>query len=140
MNPLILSGIFELGSKLIARIFPDPADAAKAQYELMQLTQTRELKELEAAVQLAVAQAATNTEEAKSPNLFVSGWRPAVGWVCACGLFYQLMLRPILSWLGTNLWMWREAPSLELETLMTLLFGMLGLGAYRTVEKLKGKD
>ena len=71
-------------------------------------------------------------------SLFKSGWRPYIGWVCGCGFFYQLLIRPILSWLAQNLWQWSPMPGLEMETLMSLTFGVLGLGAYRTYEKAKG--
>lgn len=42
-----------------------------------------------------IIQAMTNLEEAKNPNLFVSGWRPALGWLCIFLLAY--------SWIGRDL-------------------------------------
>jgi hypothetical protein len=50
-----------------------------------------------------------------------------------------VLARPILGWLAMNLWKWDMPPGLEMDTLMTLLFGMLGLGAYRTAERIRGK-
>lgn len=139
MNPLALTAIFKVGEKLIDRIFPDPEQKAKAQLELWKMQQAGEFKEQEGLLAGDAAQAQTNTAEAQSDSLFRGGWRPAVGWTCALGLFYQLLLRPIIGWLGENLWMWKLPPSLEMETLLTLLFGMLGLGYYRTRERLAGK-
>lgn len=123
--------------KVIDRIFPDPAQKAAAQLELLRLAQTGELAQLTADTELAQAQIALNSVEAQSDSLFKSGWRPAAGWVCVFALAYQMIFRPLFGWLATSLFGWAEPPSLEVDTLLTLLFGMLGLGAYRTFEKVK---
>ena len=140
MNPLLLSGLFDLGKGLIDRFFPDPVAKAAATLELARMEQNGELAKLASATDLAKLQIQTNIEEAKNANWFVSGWRPAVGWTCAGGLFYQVIARPILGWIMQNLFGWTLPPQLEMDTLMTVLFGMLGLGAYRTVEKVKGAE
>lgn len=132
MTPF-LDPILTLSSQLIDRLWPNPEDKAKAQLELLKLQQDGTLKQLDADLQLALAQSQTNTTEASSPNPFISGWRPFVGWVCGGGLLYQLLARPLLMGFSGH-----DFPALELDTLMTLLFGLLGLGAYRTVEKVKG--
>lgn len=132
MTPLI-EPILDLGGKLIDRLWPNPEDKAKAQLELLKLQQNGDLKQLDAELQLALEQAQTNTAEAQSRTLFVSGWRPCVGWTCSAGMLYQILLRPLLIGFSGH-----DFPPLEMDTLMTLLFGLLGLGAYRTVEKLKG--
>lgn len=139
MNPLLVGGIFDIAGKVFDRLFPDPEQKAAAQLELIKLQQQGAFKELDASLQLAQGQLDINKVEAASDSLFKSGWRPFVGWTCGGGLFYQLMARPLLGWVAANLWQWSPPPSLEMETLMTLLFGLLGLGAYRTVEKLKAK-
>jgi hypothetical protein len=59
-----------------------------------------------------------------------------VGWVCVSALAYQMVFRPLLAWLS-SVYSWMPPPSLELDTLLTLLFAILGLGAYRTYEKTK---
>jgi hypothetical protein len=83
------------------------------------------------------SQTAVNLAEASNPNLFVSGWRPAAGWVCVLGLLYATFLRPLISWLAT-IWNFTAVPPvIDTVVLMQLLFGMLGLGAYRTYEKTK---
>lgn len=87
---------------------------------------------------IVMAQVALNAEEAKSPSFFVSGWRPATGWVCLGGLSYQVIARPLIQSI-IILWLPEyHMVSLEMDTLLTLLFGMLGLGGYRTFEKYKG--
>ncbi len=81
--------------------------------------------------QIAAAQAGINQVEAASPNIFISGWRPAIGWLCVLALTYEYFIRPILIIFKT------DAPALQLQDLNGLLFGMLGLGTMRTVEKIK---
>jgi len=125
--------ILTVGSKLIDRIIPDPQQKAAAQLELFRAHQAGEFKEMDNALQLALAQNETNKIEAASDMFFKSGWRPFVGWVCGCGLAYQFLLRPLL--LGTT---GRDFPELDMGTLITLLGGLLGLGSLRTFEKSKG--
>jgi hypothetical protein len=85
------------------------------------------------------AQIAVNMEEAKSSSLFTSGWRPAVGWVCVLALFYDYIGAPIfhyaIQFFETTV---PELPVLDTGELMTLLFGLLGLGSLRTYEKVSG--
>ena len=82
-------------------------------------------------------QAQINSVEAKHRNIFVSGWRPAVGWVCAFALAYNFIIRDLLVW-----WVGVESapPALQMEHLMTVLIGMLGLGGMRTFEKFNNKS
>jgi hypothetical protein len=140
MNPLLLSGLFDVGKSLIARFFPDPAQAAAAQMELVKMQQSGELAQLAAATDLAKAQIAVNQAEASSGNLFIAGWRPAVGWVCVIALFYQYIVAPLAPWLLNAFGVVVPSlPGLD-DTLWQLLAGMLGLGAFRTVEKVKGAE
>jgi hypothetical protein len=136
----VVASVAKIASQVIERVWPDPAQQAEAQRRLFELQQTGELAHLTAATDLAKLQAQTNIEEAKHQNVFISGWRPAVGWICASGLGYQVLARPLLGWVMENLFDWTMPPDLEMDTLMTLLFGMLGLGGYRTYEKVKGAE
>jgi hypothetical protein len=133
-----LGAIFDFGSKVIDKIFPDKDAADKAKLALMQMKQNGELQELQNQFQLAIKQGETNVEEAKSTSIFVAGWRPFVGWVCGFALGYNYIFMPLLTWIvkciGTNI---PDMPALETGELMTLLFGMLGLGAMRSYEKTK---
>lgn len=122
-------------TQILDKVLPDPQAAADAKLKMLELAQRGELAQLTAETQLAQGQIDINKVEAGSDSLFKSGWRPAAGWTCVGGLAYQIVLRPILGWCATNLWGWSTPPSLEMDTLMTLLFGLLGLGAYRTFEK-----
>lgn len=132
-----LGSIFDFGSKVIDKIFPNKDDAIKAKIALMELQQKGELAELNADLQTRLEQMKVNTEEAKNSSMFVAGWRPAAGWVCVIGLFYSVFLRPIFSWIATLASLNAVPPIIDTVILMELLFGMLGLGAYRTYEKTK---
>ena len=85
----------------------------------------------EHAQELAKGQLEVNKVEAAHQNLFVAGWRPAVGWSCCFALVYSTILSPILG-------IWFTVPPVDSSLLTTVLMGMLGLGAMRTVEKTKG--
>jgi hypothetical protein len=141
MNPLLVP-LFEIGKGIIDKLFPDPQAAAAAKVELFRMQQNGELAALAAETDLAKGQLAVNAAEASSGNMFVAGWRPAIGWICAAGLGYEFLLSPLLPWVAALIvgHPIAELPDLPTETLMTLLFGMLGLGSLRTVEKIKGKQ
>lgn len=96
------------------------------------------LKQLEAEQAGQQAQAEINRMEAGHASLFVSGWRPAVGWVCALGLVYEFCIRPLFAWATGIWWPGTPVPPTIGEVLLELLFAMLGLGTLRTAEKLKG--
>jgi hypothetical protein len=81
-----------------------------------------------------------NKAEADSGSLFRGGWRPAVGWICAAGLMYTFLLRPIFPWVlkAVGVDGVEAMPVIDMKELMGLLLGMLGLGGMRTFEKVKG--
>lgn len=137
MTPII-GGLIEAGLKLIDKVIPDPQAKQQAQLELLRLQQAGELKQLEADLQLSLAQTAINVEEAKSPDNFRGGWRPFVGWVCGFGLAVQFLVGPLATWGSALAGHPTQFPDLDLSTLLTLLFGMLGLGALRSYDKTKG--
>jgi hypothetical protein len=138
----LLSDIFGAGGlaglvgKVIDKIWPDPVERDKAKLALLEAQMKGDLAELEANLQLALGQLEVNKVEAAG-DLFRAGWRPAVGWICAFGLGYQIIARPLIAWASDAWWHVAVPPGLEMDTLLTLLFGMLGLGAYRTYEKVK---
>lgn len=146
MNPLIVTGLFNAAQSLIERFFPDPEKKAAAQLELLKMQQNGELANLAAATDLAKLQIQTNIEEAKSGNVFISGWRPFVGWTCGLAFAYAYVLLPFLQFLaftfGTAEMVKQLAmlPDLDLAGMLPVLFGMLGLGALRSVEKVKGAE
>jgi hypothetical protein len=86
---------------------------------------------------ILLAQSEVNKVEAASANLFVSGWRPAAGWCCVLALFWYYFLAPFLLFALTVLGIDVTLPAFEAGELITLLFGMLGLGGMRSWEKMK---
>ena len=89
------------------------------------------------AQELAKAQLEVNKTEAAHRSLFVSGWRPAVGWTCCIGLASQYILIPMANFALALADSTIKIPVLDMATMMPVLMGMLGLGAMRTVEKTK---
>lgn len=131
------SALVPIIGQVLGRVLPDPAEAAEAKLRLAELVKRGELASLEADVKVALGQMEINKEEAKSGSLFVAGWRPAVGWICAIALSYQFLVQPLLEWASLIATI-PVPPELDSETLMTLLFGMLGMGGMRMYEKGKG--
>ena len=134
MNLLNISSIIDSVGKVAGDLIT--TDKEKMQLEI-------ENRKLDQAIDLA--QIEVNKEEAKSSSLFVSGWRPAVGWIGAAALAYQFLLYPILGWA----WKWLQAmnyvpaemsppPLLDAEQLWVMLSGILGISGMRTFEKQKG--
>lgn len=86
-----------------------------------------------------------NKIEAGNASLFVAGWRPGVGWVGVAAMAYQFLLYPFLcwGWAAMQAAGWVPAamappPPLDTDALWVILSGILGLGVYRTAEKVKG--
>jgi len=86
--------------------------------------------------QLLEIQTKINELEAQHRTVFVAGWRPFIGWVCGVALAYNFVIRDLFIWAIKP-----ESipPALQMEHLMTVLLGMLGLGGLRTYEKIKDK-
>ena len=123
MDPI--TAALGIGSKLIEHFFPDPEQADAAKLKLMELQQSGALAEMTGQLEI-------NKVEAANPSLFVSGWRPFVGWICGMGLAYQFLVYPLVVGFVP------EIHSLDMGTLLTLLGGMLGFGAIRMNEKING--
>lgn len=120
-----LGSISDLANSVINKIWPDKTEQEKQQ--------------LAAAVTIIQGQLDVNKEEAKNPNLFVSGWRPFIGWVCGVTLGYTYLGYPLLTWVSTFYNPAFHIPALgNSDMLYELLFAMLGMGALRTFEKVKG--
>ena len=136
MNP----GIFGLVSTVVDKLFSSPAERAEAKLKLIELEQAGELAELNADLQLALGQMAINQVEAASTNWFVAGWRPAVGWACVLGLTMEFLISPLCTWIAALAGSKVVFPDMDIGTLLTLLFAMLGIGGMRTAEKIKGAE
>ncbi len=141
MNPLLIGGIVEAIGKLADDLFTSDKERLDAQIELQKVGV--EAAKVEAG--LITAQLEVNKAEATNDNVFVAGWRPAIGWVCAAAMTYQFIIYPFLVW-GWSLmqsqgWIpeaMKAPPMLDTDALWVILSGMLGIAGMRTVEKVKG--
>lgn len=125
----ILTGAGGFAKDIRSAVTGDIAPEKKAELAL-------KAQEIEAS--LAAAQTRINEIEAGSGKLFTAGWRPAVGWICALGLFYGTIGKPFIEFVARVFGYDGAFPAIDGETLNTTLFGMLGLGLFRTAEKIKG--
>lgn len=123
-----ITGIGEvanLATTVISRLFPDKTAQEQAQ-----------LAEALAEMQ---GQLDANKAEAASNSLFVAGWRPAVGWVCAVGFGVQFAIGPIVQWAATLISGHTVTlPAMDVATMMPLMLTLLGMGGMRSWEKGKG--
>lgn len=119
-----VGAIAELASNVVNKIWPDKTEEEKQQ--------------LAAAVMVVQGQIDINKEEAKSDNVFVSGWRPFIGWVCGSACAWNWIGLPMakagLLLAGVTL----SVSPADLSEMLPVLMGMLGLGTLRTAEKFKG--
>jgi hypothetical protein len=119
-------------SALLDKVIPDAGERARLAHEIATMAERQ-------AHEIALAQIEVNKEEAKSENLFKSGWRPFIGWVCGTAFAYHFVGQPIimfvLAYFGLPA---PELPGFDMASLMTVLGGLLGLGGLRTFEKYKG--
>ena len=115
------------GLKVLDKFIPDPEAKAKAEGELR-----------DALLGWDNHQTDVNRAEAQSTSLFVAGWRPFIGWTCGAAFAYHYVVQPLLVFLAALDGMPLALPNFSMDSLMTILLGMLGLGGLRTYEKFKG--
>ena len=111
--------------EVVGMFFPDKTEQEKQQI----------------AFTLAVIQTQTDTnqEEAKHPSVFVSGWRPGVGWVCVAACGWNWIGLPVAKVIAVILGHPIDLAPADLTEMLPILMGMLGLGGLRTIEKLQGR-
>ena len=119
-----LGAVSDLVGTVIGKIWPDKTEQEKQQ--------------LAAAVMVVQGQIDTNKAEAANPNVFVSGWRPFIGWVCGSACAWNWIGLPMAKMLLTVSGHPIALEPADISQMMPVLLGMLGLGGLRTVEKIKG--
>ena len=138
--PAILAAIIPL----IDKIIPDKGAAAEAKLRVLELNQAGEFKEIDAELATNKNQTDINAVEAAHPTLFVSGWRPFIGWVCGSACAWNWVGLSVVKFLLVVAGVPLDPTALallapaSLMDMLPVLLGMLGLGGYRTYEKLKG--
>ncbi len=132
-----LDDIIGEGMKIIDKFIPDPQAKMNAQIEMMKITQADKFKEIDAALQEQQMQADINKQEAINESVFVSGWRPFIGWICGAAFGLQFVVFPVSVFALGFFKITTAMPVLPMEALMTVLLGMLGLGGMRSWEKVQ---
>ncbi|MEQ8220318.1 MAG: 3TM-type holin [Arenibacter sp.] len=123
-------GIF--GALVSSEKFMDLFKGKEAKLQEFQIALIKEMQNAN------IHQIELNKVEAQNKSLFVSGWRPFVGWVCASALAYQFILRDFIFYVLDVVGVMVEPlPQIELSQLISILFAMLGMSGYRTYEKVK---
>lgn len=124
---------------IINKVIPDKAAAAAAASKLQEMAAQGELtEELTQLKAVTSAQSDVDKVEAASTSLFIAGWRPGIGWVCCAALALAYIIGPLFTWVAALVGQPTPFPTFDLGALMPLMFGLLGMGTLRTVEKLKG--
>ena len=120
----ILSSLIHPATQLLDKVIEDKDQKNALAHEIATMAERH-------AQELAKGQLDVNKVEAAHKSLFVAGWRPAIGWVCALGLFYNVILANIIG-------IWVDVPEIDTTLLVPVMMGMLGLGAMRSYEKVQG--
>ena len=128
----LLGKLVDPVSDILGKVVEDKDQKARLAHEIATMAERH-------AQELARGQIEINKEEAKSRSIFIAGWRPFVGWTCGLALFWHFLGLPVT--LFVTGWFNLQHPPLpefDMQSLMTVLLGMLGLGGMRTFEKFKG--
>ena len=110
---------------VLDRLFPAPEKRAKVERAREEIAQLPALRQIE----VSLAQAPEHT-------LFVAGWRPTIGWVCALALTWAF-LQPVAVWVVTTFRLGVAMPAVVTDHLLELVLAMLGIAGLRTFEKTK---
>lgn len=116
--------VADLANTVIGKIWPDKSEQEKQQ--------------LAAAVTLVQGQLEINKVEASNPSVFVSGWRPAIGWVCGMACAWNWVGLPIAKAAMLVYGHPLEIAPADIGEMFPVLLGMLGLSGLRTAEKING--
>jgi len=135
MSIPLLDSLLDLGKSAIDKIWPDPIKRAEEYRKLEELRQAGDLAVMQAEVQLLTGQMQINLKEAEHSSIFVSGWRPFVGWCGGFAFAYSTIVEPIMRFVANVNGYTGEFPVLSDDLTMQILLGMLGLGMMRTFEK-----
>ncbi len=127
----ILSAILPVAETVIDRLVPDKNAKSKAMREM-------EKALVDAHAKGMLGQLEINKVEAGHRSIFVAGWRPMCGWICAAALGFHFIVAPVVQWAGTIGGWHLPIPEFDMSSLMTILLGMLGIGGMRSFEKFKG--
>ena len=124
-----VAAVSNLANTVVTRIYPDATEIEKE--KLAQIAM-----EMQNEYNLILGQIDINKVEAASEHLWVSGWRPFVGWVSGAALAYSAILEPVMRFIAEVGFKYAGAfPVIDTAITLQVLMGMLGFGAMRTAEK-----
>ncbi len=126
-------GIATLLNGVMTRIWPDKSQEIKQQFDLA-------MQQLAQEGQIAQAQITVNAAEATSDSWMARNWRPLTGIFCAMSFGWTYFFQPLVTYFFVIAG--HTAPVLPvfaMDQMMPVLFGLLGLGAYRSYEKVRLK-
>jgi hypothetical protein len=127
----VLNALIGPVTGLLDKFIEDKDQKAKLAHEVATMAENH-------AQEIAKGQMEINAVEAANSNVFVSGWRPFIGWTCGLGMFGNFITIPFSNFVLALFEVDIVIPLVPLETMMPVLMGMLGLGAMRTYEKKSG--
>lgn len=131
LDALGIGAIADLAKDLVGRFFPDKTEAEKAQMSLILTTMQNQMA-------MNQGQMDANKVEAANPSIFVSGWRPFVGWVCGSACAWNWVGLPVVLFIAKAAGHAIDVKPADLTQMLPLLMGLLGMGALRTYEKTQG--
>jgi len=134
-------GVVDLLKTGIDKIWPDKTEADKAKAALAQAEVAGNLQEMQNQWESAKEQIEVNKQEAANNSIFVAGWRPFIGWVCGSAFAWTFVFQPIVVAVAAAIGRPinpKDLALLDFSQIQPILYGMLGLGAMRTYEKVKG--
>jgi hypothetical protein len=137
----MLTAILGIITPVIGKVLdfiPNPVEKEKARLAMEEEMAKQQLEIAKILAQADTNQTDVNKVEASSMSIFVSGWRPFVGWVSGFGVAWSFVFKPILDWFLAVIHHPTLTPALDISQLMTLLLGMLGMGALRSMDKKNG--
>jgi hypothetical protein len=123
---------------IISQVLPDTKAKDKALAELDLRRLEIEAKLQDAITQENLGQIEINKIEAGHSNIFVSGWRPFIGWACGIAIVWAFLLQPFFTWFAMMIGHDITVDSSNTDQLFQLVLAMLGMGGLRTFEKIKG--
>lgn len=139
LNPLTpAEGIINGATKIIGMFKLSPEVKAQMEQQLTLANLDMEKTALVGSIAEMQGQLDIDKQEAASNSVFVSGWRPWIGWVSGMAFAWAFVLQPLGTFVLASFHHPVVLPTLDLSQMMPVLLGMLGLGAMRTYEKVQG--
>lgn len=134
-----ITALLDIGRTALDKFVANPQAKAEALFKLQELAAKQDSEQLQAEVQRIMGQIEINKTEAASEDKFTKRPRPFIMWVCGISLAYSFLIEPFMRFIAQVIFHYSGPfPVLQMGELTTILMGLLGLGAMRTLEKVKG--